>query len=283
MSTIISRTKAKRLTLVYQIAALLCVLGAVAIGVVGLPDSAATKQLNNVSQPPSSPIPGINTPIDQFGNPQPTTTQTKEEPVVRINPVSIAARFSMLDNAPQSDIPQETDLVVEAPVETETSTTTGTLAKRVRYTGYIQDSDQALAFIRIDGTQRIVAEGGTARAGSMGLDDLTIKAVRPKFILISDGTTDDRIQLADKTGPSITMSSADVVVETLPTREEDVVLTAEELERLEKMPARQRAMQERILRRQKMGKEMPTTRIEPQASFRAGFGNDRQRGNQENN
>lgn len=283
MSTIISRTKAKRLTLVYQIAALLCVLGAVAIGVLGLPDSATTKQLNSVSQPPSSPIPGINTPVDQFGNIQTTSPQTKEEPAVRINPGSIAARFSMLDNAPQTDIPQETVVDIETPTETEAVPTSGTLAKRVRYTGYIQDSDQALAFIRIDGTQRIVAEGGTARAGSMGLDDLTIKAVRPKFILVSDGITDDRIQLADKTGPSITMSSADVVVETLPTREEDVVLTPEEIERLEKMPARQRAMQERILRRQKMGKEMPVNTAEPQASFRAGFSNDRRRGAEENN
>lgn len=271
MSTVISRTKAQRLTMVYQVIALFCMLGAIAIGVFGLPDSESIATMDQVAQ---------NTP-STFPNAQPSDTGSDSQtttPQVRINPGSIAARFGMLDNAPEITL----EVVDNTPAETETvteeTTESGSLAKRVRYTGYINDNNNPLAFIRIDGTQRIVAEGGTARAGTAVLDDLQVKRVRPKFIIVSDGQVDDRIELADQNGASITMSSGDpVVVADVPLREQDVVLTEEELEELSKMPARQRAMQERILRRKKMGREMPSFEREPLASFKASAGNDRNR------
>jgi hypothetical protein len=268
MSAIISRTKAKRLTLLYQAAAVVCVLGAVGIGIVGLPESAETARMNSVSQPPQTPIPGVNS--DPNAGSTPSDTQT---PFNRIDPSSIAARLAMLDNAPQ--ITSAPEIV---PTEDEFESLpeeSGSIAKLGKYTGYINDSAQPLAFIRIDGTQRIVAQGGIARAGSLGLDDLTVKAVRPKFILVADGQTEERIELATNNGASITMSSgSDGGIDAKPLREEDVVLTPEERERLSKMPARQRAMQERILRNKKLGREVGSFERKPLASFRAGFGND---------
>lgn len=195
----------------------------------------------------------------------------------------MAARLAMLDNAPQvTSVPDTTQ--TNEPADEPAFDDSGQISKRVRYTGYINDSDRPLAFIRIDGTQRIVAEGDVALAGSMGLDDLTIKAVRPKFILVTDGQVEERIKLASKNGPSISMSSgSDVVVVSVPQKEGDVILSPEEIDELSKMPARQRAMQERILRRQKIGKGPPGFDREPLASFRAGAGNDRNKNQQNDN
>jgi hypothetical protein len=271
MSSVISRTKAQQLTMVYQVIALVCMLGAIAIGVFGLPQSEPVATIDQVAQ---------NTPMINPETQNPTGGSSTEQikPQVRIDPGSIAARFGMLDNAPEITLEVVDDTPPETVYEPSETTESGSLAKRVRYTGYISDNDNPLAFIRIDGTQRIVAEGGTARAGSAMLDDLQVKTVRPKFIVVSDGQVDDRIELADQNGAAISMSSGDpVVVADVPLREEDVVLTEEELEELSKMPARQRAMQERILRRKKMGRDMPSFNREPLASFKASAGNDRKR------
>jgi len=264
MSSIISRTKAKRLTLVYQVIAVVCILAAVGIGIVGLPESAQIARISEVAQPPSTPIPGV-----AYNNESdPTANQPR---VMRIDPGSIAARFTMIDNAPQvTSVPDIVD--PDEPENQPIFEEPGSLAKRVRYTGYINDSDQPLAFIRIDGVQRIVAEGAIARAGSFGFDDLEIKGVRPKFILVSNGEIEDRIPLAEKTGASVTLSAGTDIIVAPPTREEDVELTAEELDRLSKMPARQRAMQERILKNKKLGREVSGFEREPLASYRANAG-----------
>jgi len=282
MSTIISRIKAKRLTLLYQITAAICVLGAVAIGILGLPESSANSQLDQVSQSPDTPIPGAKS--DQ---PDQSPADILKFDHIRIDPRSVAARLAMLDNAPQvTTVPDTTPTTepTDEPTDEPVSDDSGSLAKRVRYTGYINDSDRPLAFIRIDGIQRIVAEGDVALAGSMGLDDLTIKAVRPKFILITDGQVEERIKLASKNGPSISMSSgSDVVVVSVPQREEDVILSPEEIERLGKMSARVRGAEERLLRRQKLGKGPGGFEREPLASFTAGAGNARQKQQQNSN
>ncbi len=262
MSTIISRTKAKQLTLLYQVTAAVCVLGAVAVGVVGLPNSSSSAQINDVSQSPASPpIPGV----AQNTNDTPLKTQQ-----TRIDPGSISARLSMLDNAPAVSVVADTTPTTNP--EDPVPEGVGTLAKRIRYTGYIDDSDQKLAFIRIDGMQRIVAEGSVAQAGSIGLKDLTITAVRPKYILVTDGQAEDRITLAAKNGPSITMSAGQTVIAP-PERQTlaDMVLTPEELAELEKLPVRQRKARENMLRRQKLGRPGPGKK-EPLASFRAGAG-----------
>ena len=274
MSTIISRTKAKRLTIIYQAAAALFLLLAIGLGVIGLPESASVAQIDEVAQTPM-----INNSLEATIKTNQPSEIIQDTP--HVDAGSIAARFSLLDNAPDTQIPNE----IPSPVETvvDIPDEPGSLAKRIRYTGFINDDQKPLAFIRIDGVQRIVAQGGIARSGSMGLDDLTIKAVRPGFIMVSDGQIEDRITLAERSGASITMSSGATVIQAdIPTREEDVVLSPEELERLDAMPARQRAMQERILRRQKMGKEVGSEMKEPIASFRSGAGNARRNPNSDN-
>jgi hypothetical protein len=257
--------------MLYQMIAFVCMLGAIAIGVFGLPESDAGTSIEQVAQNNAPILPKI----DLSSTPD---TETESTSRVQIDAGSIAARFGMLDNAPEVTLEvidnTPTNTTQQQPVSNESES----LAKRVRYTGFISDDNNPLAFIRIDGTQRIVGEGATARAGSVALDDLTVKTVRPKFIVVSDGKVENRIEIADQTGASVTMSSGDsIVVADVPQREEDVVLTEEELETLSKMPARQRAMQERILRRKKMGKEMPSFEREPLASFKASAGNDRKR------
>jgi hypothetical protein len=266
MSTTISRTKAKRLTLLYQLIAGVCVLGAIALGVVGLPESATAAKLSSVSESAS------NTP-DRGGQAVQQTKQgpaTKQTARIRVDPGSIAARLAMLDNAPEvTTVPDLTPTIDPTPT---TTTEQGTLAKRVRYTGYIEDSEQPMAFIRIDGTQRIVPEGGVAQAGSMSLDDLTVKGVRPSFILITDGQIEERIKLSTKTGPSVTMSGGgEIEVVRVPQTEAEVVLTPEQLAELAEMPARGRAMRERIMRREAMGKPLGTLKNEPLASFNGSF------------
>ncbi|MBL4809247.1 MAG: hypothetical protein JKY43_04210 [Phycisphaerales bacterium] len=259
MSTIISRTKAKQLTLLYQVTAAVCVLGAVAVGVLGLPESAASAQINDVSQPPITPLnPGGGL------NAESTSIETQQ---TRIDPGSISARLSMLDNAPLISIVAVTTPTIN-PVD-QVSEESGSLAKRVRYTGYIDDSDQKLAFIRIDGMQRIVAEGSIAQAGSMGLDNLTITTVRPRFIVVTDGQIEDRIPLATKNAISVTMSTGQEVI--APPKRltlADMVLTDEELAEINKLPVRQRKSRETMLRRQKLGRPGPGAK-KPLASFRS--------------
>lgn len=277
MTAIISRTKAKRLTLVYQAAAAVCVLGGVAVGVIGLPESAAISKINDVSQTPAT-TPQI---------PLPTNTPTIESNPIqsRIEPAGIAARLEMLDNAPRvTSVPEVFTLEDKEP-ENNDQSDEGMLAKRVRYTGYISDSNNPHAFIRIDGTQRIVRQGALAQAGSAGLDDLTITTVRPKFIMVSDGTIEDRIMLADKTGPSITLSTGETIDPT-PVRLTlaDVELTEEELASLEGLSPRARGAREQMLKRSKLGREITPHPKVPLASFKAGMGGgDRPAGTRNNN
>lgn len=269
MSAIISRTKAKRLTLVYQASAVVCVLGGVAVGVIGLPESAAIAKINDVSQNPISPVPSptARSESEASENSLSSLFQT------RIEPAGIAARLSMLDNAPRvTSVPEVIPVDGEETQVVEESQE-GMLAKRVRYTGYISDSNNPLAFIRIDGTQRIVPQGGVAQAGSMSMDDLTITTVRPKFIMISDGTIEDRIFLADKTGASVTLSTGETI-EAAPVRltEADIELTPEELASLEGLSPRARGARERMLKRSKLGREITPHPKVPLASYKAGMG-----------
>lgn len=267
MSNTITRTKAKRLAIVYQLAAGACVLGAVAVGVFGLPEPASAAQMKNVAE--SGPIGIVGITPDANSNPN-TNLQTQHQ--TRVDPRSIAARLAMLDNAPTR--PEQADSTPDlSDTAVAISNESNPISKRVRYTGYIEDSQQPMAFLRIDGAQRIVPKGGIARAGSLGLDDLTIKGVEPEYIIVTDGQTDERINLAASNGAAVTMASgADVVVAQVPTRLEDVVLSPEELAEIAKLPGRKRAIREKMLRREKLGvpPENGNTR-KPLASFSAGF------------
>jgi len=273
MSNTITRTKAKQLTLVYQAAAGVCVLGAIALGVVGLPESATTAQINKVAESNKDTI-SSGVPGSDPGAESTPSNSPDQQYQVPVDAGSIAARLAMLDNAPkmtETDTETVTTDVVTTPQDT--SSERSPISKRVRYTGYIQDSERPLAFIRIDGAQRIVPQSGTARAGSLGFDDLTVKEVHPEYIILSDGQADERIDLAANNSPAVTMASgAEVVVADIPTTLEEVVLTPEELAELAKLPARKAAAREKMLRREKLGlpPERGNTR-KPLASYSANF------------
>ncbi len=266
MSTQLSKSNAKRLTLVYQLVAALCLLAAGAIGILGLPDSQASAVIDEVSLPSSiqNGIPNPSEPGSNSTQNQPSALQTK------INPNSIAARLAMLDNAPRVSTIVNQNPVVNQPVEQNTDNAKlGSIIKRVSYTGYIDEGDRKLAFISIDGVQRIVAQGDTARAGSPEFEDLHIKLVRPKVILVTNGDIEQRVDLAMKSGASITMASgSNFVVAEAPDANSDVTFTPEELEELDKLKPKARAAKERMLRRQKLGIPPRGLDMTPLASFK---------------
>jgi len=115
---------------------------------------------------------------------------------------SLAERLGMVDNAPEEKIIEPIP-GVQNPITT--APTNGTLDMRMRYIGFIKEGQGKAAFIRIDGVQRIVRENAIAQSGQDGYDDLTIKAIYPKFIVVSDGDTEEKIVLAKRTGQAISM------------------------------------------------------------------------------
>ncbi len=272
MSTLITRTKAKYLAVVYQGVAGVCLLGAVAIGVLGLPESSATAKINSVAEESKTPV--ASEPTDSSEVAEPNTNAQQETTGLQVDAKSIAARLSMLDNAPKLQVTPD-EPVEEIAVEdyTEISQDSAAFMKRIRYTGYIRDSESPLAFLRIDGAQRIIPQGGVAQAGSIGLDDLTIKGVYPTYIVVTDGQTEERIELAGQTGASVTMASgAEIVVSDIPQTMEDVVLTDEQLKELASLPSKRRALREKAMRREALGIEQSKGNTkQPLASFRAGL------------
>lgn len=269
MTSTIARTKAKRVATLCQAGAVIAAAGAVAIVIFGVPGASAEARISEIAAKREQNKALHTTPAN--GSETNSSSVIDESSVV--DPMSIAARLALVDNAPTPpettpDLDGQDD---ENPIAiNEPTTEDGALAKRVRYLGYISDPDSALAFIRIDGTQRIVREGSTARSGDESFEDLEIREVTPNSILVALGDQEDRIRLASKTGASIAMTGGgEVEVSNVPTREEDVVLTAEELESIAHLPPRQRALQERILKRQKMGKPLRGLDTEPMARSRA--------------
>ena len=290
MTSTIARTKAKQIAILCQAGAVVALAGAAAIVVFGVPGASAESRISTVAQRHAEPAPRAGAGAGEGGGAD-DTVGSIDEPAL-VDSSSIAARLALVDNAP---IPPETtpDLNTEDdenPVAiSEPVSDDGALAKRVRYLGYISDPESPLAFIRIDGAQRIVREGATARAGDDTFEDLEVREVHPTSIVVGLGDQEDRIRLASKSGASIAMTGGgEVEVSSVATREEDVVLTAEELESIAHLPPRQRALQERILKRQKMGKPLRGMDTEPLVRSRANISdgnvtirNDRRREGQE--
>lgn len=269
MTSTIARTKAKHIALLCQAGAVVALAGGVAIVVFGVPGPSAQARISAVAEKETPAAPGA-------GGAESGSVEDvllSDDGGAAVDSSSIAARLALVDNAPTPpettpDIDGQDD---ENPIAiNEPATDDGALAKRVRYLGYISDPESPLAFIRIDGAQRIVRQGATARSGDDMFEDLEIREVTPTSILVGLDDQEDRIRIANRTGASIAMAGGgEVEVTSVPTRESDVVLTAEELESIAHLPPRQRALQERILKRQKMGKPLRGMNTEPLVSSRA--------------
>ncbi len=278
MTNTISRSQAKTWTLVAQLASVVFVLGAVALGVVGLPEPSTGATVDPANNAPFNSKPGANQNQSSKGSKKGSGSESGSS--IAIDTTGLALRFALLDNAPR--------IIDNTVIEPEDDSSDpegepvndGTIAKRVRYIGYIKDPNTKHAFIRIDGKQRIVSQGGTAKAGSDDFDDLTVERITPLHIIMSDGEKRAQIKLATRSGQSITMIDGGEV-EIAPAAENGSLLTAEDEAKIAAMPARQQPGARRRLERERRGlspeneNRRPTP--EPLAEFRGGFNNNRDR------
>jgi hypothetical protein len=248
MTTPLTRSQAKRWTIGAQAGALICVLGAVGVGVIGLPEhspGAVLEQARANAWP-------INTPKAGGAEPDDVSDARGRS---GIDTLGLAQRFALMDNAPVPQVavepdPDETPPVVD-PVPDDSNIT---ILRRVRYIGFINDARTQHAFIRIDGKQRIVSTGGIAKSGDEQFPDLRVERITPNLIILSDGETRAGVNLAEtRSGPSITMVSGDEVAVAPAASENGSLLTAEEEAQIAALPVRQQQMARRRLEREKRG------------------------------
>jgi hypothetical protein len=198
MSSSISRIQAKHRAMLAQGAAVLLLVGGVALGITGLPEQST--ETSSTVQPVGTADPVIQAPVK-------TVDRTAPD---QIHISSIAHRLSMVDNAP--DLPVQ-DIEDEPPttIVTQTPQGLGNIVKRLRYIGYVGESGSNAAFVRLDGSQRIVREGGVLASNDEFLGDLTVKTIRPNYIIATDGEVEGRVDLGQRSGQSITMASGDEI------------------------------------------------------------------------
>ncbi len=250
-----TRTNAVLTTQITRAVAVVVGIGAVALGLAGLPGRAAP--------PPGSTLPSV----------APPGAPAAGSPAARVTPVSfapvdaggLAARFAMLDNAPK--VPDAVGVTVNTdtgPVRVEPveSPAAGGIADRVRFLGVVRLGDRNAAFINIDGRQRFVQEGARLPppADRPEFPELLVERVMGAVLVISDGQRRERLSVADRTGPSVTMADGGVIdrVEA-PTEPEPLnrrELPQEEMDRRSRMLERQRGGN---LGENSRGRAMPDT------------------------
>ena len=270
MTNPLTRAQAKKWTMGAQLASGVCVCGAIALGVIGLPAANSQTMLNNAGNTTGNPA------MNPTSSANPSTTDlgksTDSKQSTQIDTLGLSQRFSLLSNAP---VQVNTVVSIDPePTTTEPEQAVGTeIAKRVRYIGFINEPDNAHAFIRIDGKQRVVAVGSIAKAGQPGLADLTVERISATQIVFTDGNGRARVELADRIGQSITMVTGTKVDVTLAAANGSL-LTAEDEARIAAMPPRQQPGARRRLERERRGLDPadPPVRIaKPLVEVRAGF------------
>ncbi|PCI08243.1 hypothetical protein COB72_08680 [bacterium] len=271
MTNTITRTQAKKWTICAQLASGVCVLGAIALGVVDLPEPSASGTLNAAGGMSLAEMHSKNT---QDANAAPKNSSSDAGQSTQIDTVGLALRFALLDNAPKvvSNV-----LIIDepGPMVADPDPNIGSeIAKRVKYIGFINDPENRHAFIRIDGRQRVVSVGSMAKAGQDGLEDLKVERIAPGHIVLSDGKTRAKIELANRSSQSITMVSG-TQIEVTPSPETGSLLSAEDEARIAAMPKRQQPGARRRLERERRGlsptNEPRRPTPEPLGRIRSGF------------
>ena len=258
MSSPLTRSQARTWTLAAQAGALVCVLGAVGAGIVGLPNHKPSASLEQ-ARANALAMANMGSAGTSSDNANDNISDSDTELFTEVDTLGLAQRFALMDNAPVPVQP-----VVETPVETTDDgddpqstdeVESMNIFRRVKYIGFINDARTQHAFIRIDGKQRIVKVGDTARSGDDTLPDLQVIRVTPRHIQLRNGDERATIQLADKSGPSVTMVDGDEiqVAQTNDQPEDGNLLTAEEEAMIESLPPRQQPMARRRLEREKRG------------------------------
>lgn len=270
MTSTLSRSQAKTWTLIAQIASGVCVLGAVGVGVVGLPQPTPGAALEE-AKANAWPIGG---PGATPGNNAGAENEPGQTPATQVDTTGLAARFALLDNAPipvDNSTPEPEE--VEQPDGPDGGPDDGEIAKRVRYIGFINDPSTRHAFIRIDGKQRIVAQGSVAKSANEEFADLRVERITPDRIVLSDGQKRASVPLAAKSAQSITMiDGGSVDVADSAQENPSGGLTKEDEEYIASLPPRQQPSARRRLERERRG--LPATNPnrrrppEPQATYR---------------
>lgn len=246
MSTPLTPSQAKLWTIGAQAGSLICVLGAVAVGMVGLPEHTPGVTLEQAkANAQAFKPPAINTtdPTGEYEN-EDTTVDT----------LGLAERLALLDNAPEPpiEVVESTEPTTGTDPKPGPTLDEATITRRVKYIGFINDARTPRAFIRIDGKQRIVTMGELAHSNDEALPDLEVERITPRLIILRDGESRAAIDLASRSGPSITMVEGDEI-EVAATPVDPTKLTPEEEAMIQSLPVRQQQMARRRLEREKRG------------------------------
>lgn len=244
MTQQMTRTNAVLTTQITRAAAVVLGAGAVALGLTGLPDR-------------SLPAPGSTLPGAGGAGGVPAGSPLAGSGAANISPASftpvdaeaLSARFAMLDNAPKITTPDATVQTPDGPITVAApeSTPAGGIADRVRFLGVVRLGDQNAAFINVDGRQRFVQEGARlARPTDRPeFPELIVERITGTMIVVGDGERRERLSIAERTGPAVTMADGGVVnqveapTEPEPTNRREP--PQEELDRRSRMIERQRS------------------------------------------
>lgn len=233
-------------------------VGAVALGLTGLPDRPLPPEgstLGGHGVPPGMTPGGAG------------TGGTGEVRSVAFSPVDgegMAARFAQLDNAPKILDAKGVTVATEAgPVDlpVRESPAAGAIVDRVRFLGVVRLGDRDAAFINVDGRQRFVQEGArlTPPVDRPEFAELIVERITPTTLMVGDGARSERLGLAARVGPAVTMADGGIV--------NRVELPAAEPapSNMRQMPQHELDRRARMMERQRSGTlgELPPSRSAP--------------------
>jgi hypothetical protein len=241
MTQPMTRTNAVLTTQITRAAAVVLGVGAVALGLTGLPDRSLPPAGSTLPGAAGSP-PGMPPAAD----PGATLTPVSFGPV---DAGALSARFAMLDNAPKiADATGVTVTTETGPVNIDVpeSPAASGIADRVRFLGVVNLGDRNAAFVNVDGRQRFVQEGARLAPPTDRPEfaELVVERIMGTMIVVGDGAHRERLSLAERTGAAVTMADGGVVNQVEIPEEPAPVnrreLPQDELDRRARMIERQR-------------------------------------------
>lgn len=200
-----TRSGAVRVTALTRVACVVFGLGAIALGMIGLP---------NRDRPTSAGIPpGMPGDSDPVAGARPDGGEITPAGRSPIDPDAVAARLAMLGNAPIIQVVEQPIIETTPPDKPEPPTAIASLADRVRYLGMVSSGDRRAAFLSIDGNQRIIREGAevSLQNATANTGPLVVDRIGPGAVTLRSGPDRTDIGLAERSGASITMVAGGAV------------------------------------------------------------------------
>lgn len=247
MSQTLSRNAAARTTQLTRAAAVVFGVGAVALGLSGLPDRAEPASPGAHGVPPGMPEPS-----------RPSAARPAETEWASVDSAGLAARLALVSNAPKIQRAEEPVSFQEPPepADRQDERVQDGIADRVRYLGMVRFGEERGALLRVDGRQRIVREGHSIHppGDSPGMATLTIERISAGTVVIGDGDGRAPVGLERRRGPSVTMADGGIINRT----EEVDEVSAEANPR--NLPQRELDRRQRMIERQRSGELGNNTR-----------------------